>query len=316
VTDGRTPLVSIVVPCYHQFELARQCVDSILAQSFADFDLTLLDDGASDEYAAYVRSLDDGRVQYQRNPQRLGAMANMFHAIGLGRGRYVMAFHEDDLLSRGYLQAAVGVLEEDSRLAFVAAELREFSDRPSSAQLALTVARPTATCFESGAEFVRGILRGVEPMFGSVLYRRAALADSAARHEEYATLVDRPFLLSMLDRWHAAVIAEPLAWYRAAPGGDVRHSAMRVEHILRLFHTYRAALGEPLDHRDEALFQRYTGYWLFRLYDLTPSTGRPSLGRYLGRVAREGLYHPRGRGRFGLRLIARALREALLPARS
>jgi glycosyltransferase involved in cell wall biosynthesis len=316
VTDGGTPLVSIVVPCYQQLELARECVDSILAQSFTDFELTLLDDGASDDYAAYVRSLDDDRVQYRRNVRRLGAMENMFQAIGLGRGRYVMAFHEDDLLSRGYLRAAVGALDENPRLAFVAAGLREFRGRPPASELTLTVERPTVTCFESAADFVRGILQGVEPMFGSVLYRRAALADSVARHDDYATLVDRPFLLSMLDRWHAAVIAEPLAWYRAAPEADSRHSAMRVEHILRLFHTYKTALGNPLDRRDEVLFQRYAGYWLFRLYDLTPSTGRPSLGRYLRRVAREGLYHPSGRGRFGLRLIARAVREALLPARS
>jgi glycosyltransferase involved in cell wall biosynthesis len=314
VTDRPHARVSIAIPCYRQLELARHSVDSILAQSLTDFELTLLDDGASDEYAAYVDSLRDARVGYQRNPHRLGAMRNMFHALELGRGTYVMAFHEDDLLSRGYLEAAVGALEQNPHCAFVAAEIREFEAEPSTEQLAATIAEPDLVTFTSQADFVRGLFKGIEPMFGSVVFRRAALAGADVRHDEYATLVDRPFLLSLLERWHGAVIRDPLAWYRAAPEGDERHSAMRVEHILRLFQTYKAALPQP-DIVDEGLFYRYSGYWLFRLYDLTPPEGRPSLGRYLRRVEREGLYRPSGRGRFGLRLIARAFREAVVGAK-
>ena len=80
------PTVSINVPCYHQLSHARRAVDSMLAQSFADFEVTLLDDGASDEYRSYVESLGDPRVRYCRNAERLGAMGNMFAAIESGRG--------------------------------------------------------------------------------------------------------------------------------------------------------------------------------------------------------------------------------------
>lgn len=311
VTDRPPALVSIAVPCYQQLDLARRCVASILAQSFSDFDLTLVDDGASDEYAAFVDSLDDARVRYRRNPRRLGAMPNMFHALHEGRGTYVLAFHEDDLLSRGYLAAAVDVLERIPRCAFVSAELREFRQEPPADAMALTVEHSRADVFDSAVDFVRAILGGTEPMFGSVVFRRAALVDAIARHDDYATLVDRPFLLSLLDRWSGAVIHEPLAWYRAAPETDQRHSAMRVDHIFRLFRTYRAVLPQPLSPADESLFYRYSGYWLFRLYDLTPAESRPAFGAFLARAWREGLYQPRWRGRFGLRLIARALRESV-----
>ena len=135
--------------------------------------------------------------------------------------------------------------------------------------------------------------------------------DGIARHDDYATLVDRPFLLSLLDRWSGAVIHEPLAWYRAAPEADQRHSAMRVDHIFRLFRTYKALLPQPLSAADESLFYRYSGYWLFRFYDLTPAESRPAFGAFLMRAWREDLYRPRWRGRFGLRLIARALRESV-----
>jgi len=98
-----TPLVSINIPCYRQLDYARRCLDEIRAQTFRDFAVTLYDDGESDEYRDYVAGLGDERVRYHRNPVRLGAMRNMFHAITAGTGRYTMAFHEDDLIGPHYL---------------------------------------------------------------------------------------------------------------------------------------------------------------------------------------------------------------------
>ncbi|MFI5179365.1 MAG: glycosyltransferase family 2 protein [Vicinamibacterales bacterium] len=306
-TDTRAPLVSVNMPCYHQLDYARRSVAAILAQTFTDFELTLLDDGASDEYAAFVSSLGDSRVRYHRNPMRLGAMQNMFEAIVFGRGTYTLAFHEDDLMSRGYLAAAVAILERHPACAFVAGHLREFHSEVSPSDLAKAGEYPEYEVFQSGAEFLRGILRGAEPMFGSVVYRRAAVAGVTPLHDEFATLVDRPFLLSVVDGGSAAVIREGLVWYRAAQADDTRHLAMRAEHIFRLFALYKSTLPQPLSPQDAALFYGYSGYWLFRLYDLTPADARPAFRAFLFRAWREGLYQPRWRGRFGLRLIKRAL---------
>src|SRR5262249_29965654 len=148
----------------------------ILAQSFGDFDLTLADDAASDEYRAYIEALGDPRVRYVPNPTRLGAMKNMFAAIARGRGKYVLVFHEDDLLAEGFLAAAIGILGRQPSCGFVAAELHEFRDEPDPADLARIVARPAHEVFSTGADFLRAIFRGVEPMFGSIVYRREAIA--------------------------------------------------------------------------------------------------------------------------------------------
>ena len=75
-----TPQVSVNVPCYHQLDLARRSIRSILNQSLPDIEVTLLDDGASDEYREWAAGLGDARVTYHRNPSRLGAMRNMFAA--------------------------------------------------------------------------------------------------------------------------------------------------------------------------------------------------------------------------------------------
>jgi glycosyltransferase involved in cell wall biosynthesis len=302
------PLVSINIPCYKQLPLARRAVECALAQSLTDIEVILHDDGASDDYQEYVESLRDPRVRYQRNRERLGAMRNMFAALESGRGKYTMSFHEDDLMAADYLAAAVGVLEQHPTCGFVACELREFEEEPPADDLRRPVPQPAVELFVKGVDFVRGILRGVEPMFGSTVYRRTALEYVRPHHEAYATLVDRPFLLSVIKRgWTAAVIYEPLVWYRRHGDGDTRHLAMTTDHVLRLLRAYRRWLPERWSKEDRALFFSYTGYWLFELYKLTPPDGRPAVWRYLLRAWRMGLYDPRARGRSGLRQIQRAV---------
>lgn len=304
------PLVSITLPCYRQLALAVRAIDSIRAQTYTNLEIILFDDGAADDYRTYVDSLGDPRVRYHRNAERLGAMKNMFAAIDAGRGDYTMAFHEDDLLLRGYLATAVGILQTNPSCGFVACQLNEFAQDPALSVLQQDVPHPAYEKFATSTEFVRGLLRGTaDPMFGSVVYRRSALDGVVPDHARYATLVDRPFLLSIIERgWTAAVVREPMVWYRQHQrDGDTRHLAMTTDHILQLLDTYRSKLPRQLTKEDRALFFSYSGYWLFELYRLTPPDQRPPVWRFLFDAWRKGLYDPRARGRFGLRQIQRAL---------
>lgn len=303
--DPRAPLVSINIPCYRQLASARRCIEAMRAQSLGDFEINLFDDGACDDYRAMVESLGDPRVRYHRNPVRLGAMRNMFQSITAGRGTYTIAFHEDDLLGSHYLETAVTILEGDPSCGFVGGELREFAEPPSADALRMRPDHPAVERFSSGADFLRTVFRGVEPMFGSIVYRRAAVEGLGVAHDEFATLVDRPFLLSVLARWSGAIVRDPLVWYAKHGDGDERHLAMATEHILRLFSQYRATLPVRLGDDDRALFYSYSGYWLFALYRLTPPAARSSLRRFVFQAWRRGLYNPKWSAGYGRkRLIA------------
>ena len=302
------PLVSINIPCYRQLEQARRCLQSILAQTHQDFEVTLLDDGASDDYRAWAASLGDVRVRYVRNPVRLGAMRNMFQAIAAGRGRYTLAFHEDDLIGSRYLEAAVAILEADPACGFVGGEVQQFDHDPTPAELDRPVPASSIERYPDQTAFVRALARGVNPMFGSIVYRRAAVDAIAPAHDDYATLVDRPFLLDVLASWSAAIVREPVVWYRAHGESDRRHDAMTPEHILRLFARYRAALPRELSDDDKRRFYDFSGYWLFTLHRLVPPAEQWPLRRFALRAWRAGLYHPRwSRGVARKRLLAEML---------
>jgi hypothetical protein len=219
------PLVSVNIPCYRQLEHARRSVDSILAQTFGDFEITLLDDGASDEYRDYAASLGDARVRYQRNPERLGAMRNMFQAINAGHGKYSMAFHEDDLLGSHYLATAVRFLEDHPGCGFIGGELREFTAEPPARGAGGTGGSPDDRLVRFQNRFpARRLSRGrADVRVDRLSPVRARRTPRRRRHVRHA---GRPAVpAGDLAKWSCAVIRDPLTWYRRHGDGD-RHMAM------------------------------------------------------------------------------------------
>jgi glycosyltransferase involved in cell wall biosynthesis len=312
---SRAPLISINIPCYHQLHYAQGVVAAILTQRIEDFELTLLDDGASDEYRDYVSSLRDPRVRYYRNPARLGAMRNMFAAIKSGSGKYTLAFHEDDMLGAHYIESAIDILERHSSCGFVVGELRSFTVAPSPSQLSTPWDGMAYDELRGPADYLKHIFRGVEPMFGSVVYRAAALAGAEPQHDCFATLVDRPFLLDILRRWSAAIVRAPLVWYRQHPRAeDQRHSAMTARHALALFERYREVWPRAWNEPDATLFFDYSEPWLRELYGLCNPASCPSLTSFVFAAWRRGLVRARVRGPLGARqVLGAARRPALAP---
>lgn len=93
------PKVSVLVPVYRpREEYLRACIDSILSQTFCDFELLLLDDCPEDRTAeAVIKSYADGRIRYSRNPANLGISASRNLLIDMARGEYLAVMDHDDI---------------------------------------------------------------------------------------------------------------------------------------------------------------------------------------------------------------------------
>lgn len=102
------PLLSIIIPVYNAGNYLEACVDSVLAQEFADYELILVDDGSTDGSALlcdeYVRRDARIRVVHQENRGQAGARNK---GLELAKGRYVGFCDNDDLLSPGIFRRLV-----------------------------------------------------------------------------------------------------------------------------------------------------------------------------------------------------------------
>jgi glycosyltransferase involved in cell wall biosynthesis len=113
------PTVSIIICTYNRAELLRQAIASVLRQTFSDFELSVVDDGSTDETEAAVRQFGDVRIEYLRLPHsaRLSRLRN----AGMERSRApLIAFLDsDDLWREDKLAFQVGVLNERPEAGFI-----------------------------------------------------------------------------------------------------------------------------------------------------------------------------------------------------
>jgi len=93
-----TPAVSFVVPCYKLAHLLPDCVASILSQSYADFEVLIMDDCSPDNTPQVAQSFHDPRVKHIRNDPNLGHLRNYNKGITMARGRYIWLISADDRL--------------------------------------------------------------------------------------------------------------------------------------------------------------------------------------------------------------------------
>lgn len=111
----RAPRVSIGLPVYNGAGYLRQAVESLLSQTFTDFELILCDNGSTDQTQSICTAFAarDPRVRYHRSDRNLGAAANFNTAFRLARGQYFKWAAHDDLHAPAYLAQCVAALDRD-----------------------------------------------------------------------------------------------------------------------------------------------------------------------------------------------------------
>jgi glycosyltransferase involved in cell wall biosynthesis len=117
----RTPLVDVGIPAYMRPTYIVETIESVLAQTFTDWRLTVSDDSPSGAtvYRAVEPFLSDPRVQYVPNEAPNGETANWNRLVELADAPYVAILHDDDRWHRDFLRYRVAFLERHPECGFV-----------------------------------------------------------------------------------------------------------------------------------------------------------------------------------------------------
>lgn len=90
----KNPPVSIVLPMYNAAEYIKECVDSILMQTYSDFELLIIDDGSTDDSVEILEKYDDQRIRLIKNEHNFIASLNL--GLKESRGKYIARMDADD----------------------------------------------------------------------------------------------------------------------------------------------------------------------------------------------------------------------------
>lgn len=113
------PKVSICIPTYNRANLLPYAVNSVLNQTYADFELIICDDASSDNTSAIVAQWHDARVRYIRQPENIKRSRNMRAGFEAAQGEYFIKFDDDDALTPTFLEQAVATLDRQATVDFV-----------------------------------------------------------------------------------------------------------------------------------------------------------------------------------------------------
>jgi glycosyltransferase involved in cell wall biosynthesis len=117
--SGR-PLVSVLLTAYNRAPYIGESIESVLAQTWPDFELIVTDDGSSDGTAEIARAYErrDARIRVSVNERNLGQFENRRYAATLARGPYLKYHDSDDVMYPHCLATMVELLEAEPRAGF------------------------------------------------------------------------------------------------------------------------------------------------------------------------------------------------------
>ena len=231
--------VSVLVPVYNGEAFLADCLESILAQDFADMEILIADDTSTGGSAALIQgyATKDQRIHYWQNQNNLGPVGNYNLLLKKARGEYIKYVLADDkLVTHDALSRMTEVLDNDESVSLVASatqiidsKLQLLGIRNNFQKSGLWDGKQTIIqCFEE-----RGNVIG-EP---TVVMFRKEQATRGFSHQLRA-LADWEMWFHLLEQGRFGYIQEPLCAFRIHPNQDSafcsRTGLLQAEHIVVL----------------------------------------------------------------------------------
>lgn len=121
-----TPKVSVLLPVYRtKVEDLRNCIQSILDQSFTDFELLIVDDCPEDLREDVIKTFNDPRIKYYKNDKNLGISGARNKLIELSHGQYLAVCDHDDFSMKNRFELEVKYLDANPEIGVVSGSMCE-----------------------------------------------------------------------------------------------------------------------------------------------------------------------------------------------
>lgn len=205
------PLISVVLTTYNRASVLASTIDSILSQSFRDFELLICDDHSVDNTREIVDSYckRDSRVSYLGSSTRLYQPGNLNRGVAAAGGRYVANLHDGDIYDSRLLEKWFLALEECPNAGFVFNAYIDLGEWHSPGYI---VSLNLPKCSE-GSELLRIYYhrwRFDSPVWGTTMVRRSVYERLGTFDEQYGFISDVDMWLRIAENYCVAYVDEPL----------------------------------------------------------------------------------------------------------
>ena len=216
------PPVSVCIPTYNYARVLGQAIESVLSQTWGDFELVVCDNASTDDTQDVIGSFTDDRIRSYCNDHNLGLFGNFSRCLELAQGELVKFVCSDDWLDPRYLERTVPVMHEHPGVALLTTAGFVVDEHGgafglASAELGPGPVVPAADAIRAQARWLNLI-----GMPTNTLIRRGAVAAAGGFDPHFAPASDVHLWLKLLARGDLGWVGDPLCYLRvhATKGHD------------------------------------------------------------------------------------------------
>lgn len=120
------PEVSVVMPVYNSEKFLKESIESVLTQTFTDFEFIIIDDGSTDNSVEIIKSYNDSRIRLIAHKENKIHMKRQNEGLDLANGKYVAIMHSDDISMPQRFQKQVDFLNNNPNIGIVGSYWKAF----------------------------------------------------------------------------------------------------------------------------------------------------------------------------------------------
>jgi glycosyltransferase involved in cell wall biosynthesis len=230
-----TPKVSVIMSVYNGARYLREAVDSILSQTFTDFECVIIDDGSTDETSEILHSYDDPRLVLMKNEANIGLTKSLNKGLQAARGQYIARQDADDVSCPGRLRAQVEFLDSHPAVGAVSSSYVLIDGLGNEIGVSQV---PT-----DNVEIQKSLLFSNALCHGSAMFRRTGVEAVGLYREDFELAQDCDLWLRLSEHYDLANIPTPLYKFRSAS------TSASVTKRLKQLQFVRRAVEEALQRR-------------------------------------------------------------------
>ena len=260
------PSISVIIPAYNAEKTIKETIQSVLNQTWQDFELLIINDGSQDATLEVIESIQDPRIKIFSYPNA-GSSASRNRGIAIAKGEYISFIDADDLWTADKLEAQYKALQENSQAA-VAYSWTDHIDE--SGQFLRSGPQQSFT----GDVYARLLLEDFIGNGSNPLIRAQAFAEVGDFDESLAHSEDWDLWLRLAARYHFVAVPSPQILYRMCVSSKSFNIKEMEESSLQVIERAVTATPETIGHLKQASLGNRYKFLTWKALDGTPEQRR------------------------------------------
>jgi len=221
----RDPRITVLMSVYNGEKYLRKAVDSILSQTFKDFEFLIINDGSTDRTVEILHSYDNPRIRIINNEENVGLTKSLNKGLKLAKGKYIARMDADDISMPERFERQVEFLEKNPDIGVLGVNCPVINDH---GRVTFILERPT-----SHTDIVKELLSENQFVHSSLMLRMDVLSSAGGYNEDFRLAQDYELILRLSKTTQVANLPEPLHMWRNNISGDVLTDKRKKQILLR-----------------------------------------------------------------------------------